>query len=721
MTAKARPPGNAGAHWARVAGRKLRLADSATVIRQEHRGVLWYVVHDRMSDRFYRFTPAVHVFLTLLDGKRTVEEAYQLVLDRLGPDAPTELDIIRLFWRLHAADLLRSDVLGRIADVEQRADALDRQKLLAQLRSPLSVRVPLLDPGPILSALGWMARAMYSVPGFVVWLAVVGHALGTVAVNWDELTGNFSDRVLSFDNLVLVWFVFPVVKLLHEFGHGLALRRWGCTSHELGIMFLVFMPVPYIDASTSATLIHPRHRAAVGAGGLYVEVFIAAVAAIIWAQMEPGFIRAICFNVMVIGGASAILFNGNPLLKFDAYYILSDLLEMPNLGQRSAQFWMAMIQKRILGISDVDYPQEARGEMPWLTLYAPLSVCYRLVLLVGIAIFVAKQFFFLGTVLAVLAVFNVIVWPIVQGLRFLFTSARLRKGRARAILRSGAVVAVLLAGAVYLPLPSRTVAQGVVWYGTGAELRPAAGGVVQSFHANSGQTVAAGQVIADLRDPETEAEIAGLRARLTALRAQHRREMANDRDKAGLTAEEITYVAERLASAQRRLADLQFTSPVAGRLIIPRQRDISAAWIGRGAPIGHVVGAEPMVVLAALRQSDMDLVSQSLQGVSVRLATDVQQTHAARLMRRVPKATDRLPADLLATQGGGPFSLRQNAPQETGLRTIDTIFVLEIAFDSDTPAHFGERAYIRFDHGTAPLVVQVARSLRQLFLREFEV
>jgi len=314
-----------------------------------------------------------------------------------------------------------------------------------------------------------------------------------------------------------------------------------------------------------------------------------------------------------------------------------------------------------------------------------------------------------------------VVWPLYKGIAFLLTSARLKRGRARALTGTAVVVASLATTLFALPLPNRTVAQGVIWYGQGAELRPLASGTVLDFAASSGSRIEAGTLIAELDDPETRAEIAGLEARVEALQAQQRREAAQDRDKARLTAEEIRYVSERLAAARQRLADLRFVSPASGLLVIPRQRDLEGGWLGRGVPIGHVVGDDSPIVLVTLRQADMELVSRHLNGVSVRVASDLGQQYEGRLIRMVPLATDGLPAELLSKQGGGPFSLRQNAPQENGPHTVETVFILEVAFKDRPASHFGERAFVRFDHGPVPLVEQLARSLRQLFLREFEV
>ena len=106
------------------------------------------------------------------------------------------------------------------------------------------------------------------------------------------------------------------MKALHELGHSYAVKRWGGEVHEIGIMFLVFMPVPYVDASESAGFQSKWQRAFVGAAGILVEIFLASLALFIWLNAEEGLVRAFAFNVMLIGGVSTLFFNGNPLLRF---------------------------------------------------------------------------------------------------------------------------------------------------------------------------------------------------------------------------------------------------------------------------------------------------------------------------------------------------------------------------------------------------------------------
>jgi putative peptide zinc metalloprotease protein len=166
-------------------------------------------------------------------------------------------------------------------------------------------------------------------------------------LNWSTLSENVVDRALAPQNLLLLWFVYPLVKAIHELGHAYATKIYGGEVHEIGVMFLVFVPVPYVDASASSSFPDKRQRMAVGAIGIGVEMLLAAVAVFVFAHATIGLVHAIAYNVILIGGVSTILFNGNPLLRFDGYYVLSDLLDVPNLGPRANAYVGYLAQRRL--------------------------------------------------------------------------------------------------------------------------------------------------------------------------------------------------------------------------------------------------------------------------------------------------------------------------------------------------------------------------------------
>ena len=324
--------------WYRIAELRPRLRSHVRIHRHHYRGELWYVLEDRVSRKMHRVNPAGHYVIGLMNGYRSVNEIWESAVSKFGDDAPTQEEVIRLLGQLHSAEILQSEVTPDIAELLRRSRKGRRKTWVQNLLSPMAIRIPLFDPDRWLER--WMPwfRPLFGVTGAVVWCVVVGMAAFSAAAHWPELTQDLSDRVLAPQNLVLLWLTFPVIKLFHEFGHACATKAWGGEVHEMGLMLLVLMPVPYVDASAATAFRETHRRAIVGAAGMIVEVFIASLALFLWLEVEPGITRAVLYNIMLIAGVSTVMFNGNPLLRYDGYYILSDVTQIPNLRARAQQY-----------------------------------------------------------------------------------------------------------------------------------------------------------------------------------------------------------------------------------------------------------------------------------------------------------------------------------------------------------------------------------------------
>jgi putative peptide zinc metalloprotease protein len=373
-----------------VAALNPRLRSHLEIHRHHYRGELWYVLQDHASGRFQRFTPAAYLLIGLMDGKHSVQELWEAGRVRLGEDAPTQQEVIR-------------------AEMLKRFEKQRYGKWKQNLRSPLFMRFSLLDPERILAFFLPLVRPVFSWAGAVIWLVVVGYGIFLAGLHWTQLTENITDRILSPSNLVILWLVFPFLKAFHEFGHAFAVKVRGGEVHEMGIMLLVFTPIPYVDASAASAFRNRRERVLVGAAGMVVEVFIAALAIFLWTSIEPGPVRAVAFNIILIASVSTLLFNGNPLLRYDAYYILADLLEIPF---------------------------SAPGERVWFVIYTIAAFFYRIFIFTSIILFIAGKFFFVGVLFACWGIFNMFVMPLGKIVRFLFTSPKLRSGRAWAVTAS---------------------------------------------------------------------------------------------------------------------------------------------------------------------------------------------------------------------------------------------------------------------------------------------
>lgn len=281
------------ARWHRVADLAPRVRAHATVHRHVARGQVWYVLQDNQSGRYFQISPAANMVLCLMDGRRTMAEIWDRVAATLGAARPTREEALRLLIQLYQSDLLLTELPPDMTELARRAKRQDRARWRSWFGSPMAMRFPLLDPDRFLTATLPMARPFFSRAGFAVWLALVVVGVVLAGANWAELTTNVSDRVFSTYNV---------------------------------LMLLVFYPVPYVDASASSGFADRWSRIVVSAVGIMVEVALAALAVIAWVALEPGFARAAAFNLILLCGVSTVLFNGNPLLRFDGYYVLRELL-----------------------------------------------------------------------------------------------------------------------------------------------------------------------------------------------------------------------------------------------------------------------------------------------------------------------------------------------------------------------------------------------------------
>jgi putative peptide zinc metalloprotease protein len=331
--------------WYRVAALKPRIRAHAVIHRHAYRDKVWFVLQDHAAGRSHRFSPAAHHFIGLMDGERTVQQMWEAASAHLGDAAPTQEEVIRLLGQLHSADALLCDVPPDSMEVFRRHQRHERMEWRRRLWTPLALRFPLIDPDRFLERTLPVVRPLFGWLGALLWLAVVGTGMVLAASHWTDLTENVMDRVLAPQNLLLLWLVYPAVKALHELGHAYATKRWGGEVHEIGIMLLVLTPVPYVDASASWGFRDKYQRMVVGAAGIGVELFLGSLALFVWLSVEPGAVSSVAYNVMLISGISTLLFNGNPLLRFDGYYVLADAIEIPNLGTRANKYLGYLFQR----------------------------------------------------------------------------------------------------------------------------------------------------------------------------------------------------------------------------------------------------------------------------------------------------------------------------------------------------------------------------------------
>jgi len=710
------------ASWFSVARLRPRLKSHVRVRRHFYRGNRWYVIDDGAAGKAHRFPRGAYLMVGRLDGARTVEQIWDVLVRDMGEEAPTQDDVIAALGQLHGADLLATDTLPDATEMATRHKKQKRQIWLQNLKSPLSLRLPLVDPELFLEKTMLYVRPLFSWLGALIWLAVVIPATVIASANWEALTGNLVDRVLATDNLLVAALCYPVVKLIHEFGHGYAAKAQSREVREMGVMLLMFFPVPYVDISSASALKNKWKRALIGAAGMIAEVFVAALAVYAWMLLEPGILRAFAFNVILIAGISTVLVNGNPLLRFDGYYILADVLEIPNLAGRANQYWSHLFERHVFKVQGGPPFAATEGEKVWLLLYAPASFVARMVMLIGLALAIASQFFLVGVLIALWTVWTGIGLPVWKMFAHVFTSPQLHRNRQRAVqLTTGGVAAVFVL-LFAVPAPHHAYTQGIVWLPEEAHVRAGTDGLITQVATSEGTQVKPGQLLLKSEHAVLEAETTQLAWRVRELQAQSDTELTGDRVKRELSELALIEARKNLAAHEQRLGELEVKAGVEGRFVVAAAPadDLPGRFMKKGDLVGYVTPGYAEVARVAVSQDDADLVRGELRGVSFRLASLPGRSFAGKVVRMVPEATARLPSAALTIGNGGVFP--GDPRDQEGRTALSRVFLFDIALPSELRSvPFGTRVHVRFWLGWEPLGWQGLRRLRQMFLARFDV
>ena len=699
--------------WYRVAAQHPRLRPEVSVQRQHVRDQRWYLLVNAASGRQVRINQKAYEFVGRCDGERTVDEVWDGLVETLRDEAPTQDEVIQTLEALEQQDLLAHDNAPDAKQLVRRHG--ERVKRRRGFVNPFALRVPVGNPSAALRRLEPLSRLAFGPVAFWIWLVLTAAAAAIGVMHLDVFRAHAADYMATPRYVVLAWVSFPVIKALHELGHALAVRRWGGEVHEVGFTLFVLVPVPYVDASAAAAFRHRYQRVVVGAAGMMAELALAAIALIVWLNVQPGLMRDLAFVTMFIASVSTVMFNGNPLLRFDAYYILCDALGLPNLEPRSKAWWTALISRALSGSGAAQPVQAARGERKWLLLYAPASFAFRIVVACVLVLWIGGYSTVLGVLAALAFLALLVVRPGVAAAKRIWSEARARgnRGRAGAACAAAAAALVVLCA---IPLPFHTVARGVVWPPEQALVRPGTNGFVTQVLARDGDWVSKGQVLVVLDDPTLLAERTKLASRLEQMEAGRFAALVDSSERVRRAEEEIVRVQSELQRVEQRIAELELRAQTDGRLVMPRQQDLPGSFTQQGSTLGHVLEQSAIGIRAAVPEYDAVLVRESVRRIDVRIAGETQ-TSAAELVRDIPAATYELPSAALGDRGGGPHPT--DPADKEGLRTREPVVLLDLKVPARALERVGGKVWVRFDHGPQPLAQRWYRQARQMLLQHF--
>jgi putative peptide zinc metalloprotease protein len=723
--------------WHRVAPRRVRLRPGVEVHAQTFRGQRWHVLRDHLSGKFFRVRPAAYAFICEMERCATVGEAWERSMEADPDSAPGQGEVVHLLSQLHRAGLLRSEMEGDAEGLAEVFAAEKRREAAARWSSLLFFRMPLWCPDRFLRATSWIGALVFSRWGLLLWLALVGWGLSEVISNWNAFVAD-SSGLLGVANLVWMYAVMVVIKVLHEFGHGYACRRFGGEVPEMGIMLLLFNPLPYVDASSSTAFPNKWHRILVGGAGMLVETGFAGIAAVIWAHSGAGTLHNLAYNAVIAASVVTIIFNANPLLRYDGYHMLSDWLELPNLQGRASQMMLHLAERHLFGLKSSRSPAETKTEGFWLALYWICSWIYRLIITFGILLVVSLHYLGFGMLLAVAFGFLWIVLPVFKSVHYLLTSPKLERRRWRACGVSFGLVAVVLAFLCFVPMPNYFRAEGVVRADPFARVYAGVEGNLTEILVPSGTMVAAGAALANLQNPELEHEKALLEAQTALALANERHALETDPARhASMKAyfHALDLRRQRLAEDEKALT---LRAPCDGLWLAPDANQFAGGMLPRGLQLGFVQSGQAFIVSAVVRQDDVSrlFTPEQVRGTEVRVRGQEGTALQVTAFTAIPAERQNLPSAALGVLGGGQIGVQERDREQrlagrglsrgnadAGTQTTEPVFEIRAPLRNDPAVKLlhGQRVVVRMTLEPAPLAAQWWRTLRQTFQRTYKL
>ncbi|MEM1185719.1 MAG: hypothetical protein AAGI53_12060 [Planctomycetota bacterium] len=678
------------------------------VSRHVFQGRPCFVVRDPVTFAAHRFEPAQYESFVQIGNHPTLGEAFAAMEADGTLGTEDKEDFYDFVLDLHRSGLVTLPVSDHKA-IYKRFVTRKKAQLRSKVMSPIFLRIPLFNPDAFFDRtipfVGWM----FSRSAVMLW-ALLMISAGTVAwINKENLEAPLL-TVLELESLPLLWVLLIVLKVIHELGHGFACKAFGGKVPEIGVFLIAGTPAAYVDATASWGFHKVGHRIGVILSGMYFESICAAIALFVWAATPPGLVNTAAFQTVIMASVVTIAFNINPLAKFDGYYLLCDLVGIPNLRQRANDELGNWFDRIALGLPKADSvfgPVTRFG----LSAYGVGAAVYRVTLVLGISIMIAGKAFAVGVAIAIVYAATTVGGALLRWARYLWFAPKTETVRARAIGVSVALIALIASGAFLVPVPGRASAPGVLAHSEERTLRAPAAGVVTTPPPRRGNAVRPGDVILTIADPDAglalhEAETS-LRVAQLELAAAEEQGLPAEIASAHAAAEQA--LAERDAAAERA-AIRSVAADVARRVLSVEREVVIGAFVERGAAIARLGRGDwvAKIYVDPTSWADAGLVEGNDIGVYTASDPGTRLTGVIDRVSRLAEHAELPPA--VAHTGGGSIVIDPS----TGLAASP---VVEVVIRLDAPRaglKGGSRVWATIDTGHRTPIAAAWRGLRSL-------
>jgi putative peptide zinc metalloprotease protein len=616
---------------------RVRVRRDLEITPQRYEGRTYYVVKDPVSLRYWRFKDKEEFLISRMDGKRTLDQAQKEFEQRFRPDRLSLEDLEAFAQQLMNAGLAFKDSPTTGKQLYESRTKRRRQEWTQRLTNILYIKIPVFDPDRLLTAMLPYTRWIFTTWFLTLSVLFIFSAILLVATHFQTFRDKLPSyqEFFSFKNLIYMWAALGVVKVIHEFGHGLSCKAFGGEVHEMGFLLLCLSPAMYCNVSDSWTLPNKWHRILISAAGIYVELVIAAIATFVWwnTPSHP-FVNNLALSIMVVCSVSTVVFNGNPLMRYDGYYVLADWIEIPNLRIRANRYLMRLVQEHCLGIEVPPEPHMELWRQVLFVAYAVVSYLYRWIITFSILYFlyVFLKPYKLGAIsglLALAAAGSMAGWPLYHLAKNLRKRGRLPDMKPLRLTISAAFLTALVLGFFLVPLPVSRVRQyGLVQVVPTAEEKVylVGTGILERLDVLDGQFVHRDDILAEFKNLDLDSQYEEARTQLAIRIAQWRnaeelaREARDESDRSRYLTEIARAKGERdlYASQVEKYAkmknELILRAPRDGIVMsCPRRDEIGKLWDKeRTEPFCSVGEPRRTSVLLPVSTADYELLSKDL-------------------------------------------------------------------------------------------------------------
>jgi putative peptide zinc metalloprotease protein len=652
--------------------------------QQRYQGRLYWVVKDPVGLQYYRFEEEEFAILQMLDGHSSLDEIANRFEREFPPQTIRTEELQQFIGMLHRSGLVITDAPGQGQQLVKRRGERKRQEMLSQLTNVLSLRFKGIDPERFFNFIYPYIRWFFSVPALIVCILLALSALSLVIVQFDVFHSRLPDfhEFFRAKNWLWLGLTLCITKILHEFGHGLSCKHFGGECHEIGVMFLVLTPCLYCNVSDSWMLPNRWHRAAIGAAGMYVELVLASICCFIWWFSEPGPLNYICLNVMFISSVSTVMFNANPLLRYDGYYILSDILEIPNLRQKASTILNRKLGKWCLGLEEPEDPFLPQRRQWLFATYTVASAIYRWIVTFSILYFLNQVFEpyglkVLGQAIALGALYGLLVQPLYNVYKFFKVPGRLGKVKSLRIYATLLVITAAIIGILAVPLPSHVYCPLEIQARDARSVYVTVNGILEKAFVKPGDVVTEGQPLAQLSNIDVDIKITELTGQRNVydvqLQGLNRFSIADIRASTQIDpiTKALNGIKEQLKNSEDDRKDLLLVAPRAGTVLPPplveKQGDPSVqlpTWSGSplepenlgahlktGTTLCQIGNPQSLEARLAVDQNDVEFVAPG-QKVEVMMAQSAEYVYVSKIERVSTENLKATPTHLSSLHGG---------------------------------------------------------------------